>query len=383
MTDQYQTTNSTNSIGLPSSLPLLTPAKYFDVTDGNDFVNLVEVGADQSGMFDKIPRCGCLNQISLLSGDDYLTDQDSGSFIFGHQGNDTIFGNGGNDLLRGGAGADQLNGGENNDTIAGDRQNDILTGGSGNDVFVWGKIGDDYDTITDFTDSADRIKLKNNLTYNDLTIQQVGSDVLIQNRSGSAVSNIFLTLQNINVNMINSSDFLTHADNQTIHDSSKPLPNPGQVDNSQKSVITRIIPNNPYWGTKFPAIEPEEKPDTPNPPSTDENGSVNGDNTSSGDNTSGNDSESTDGNNNTNKNDFSQEEYLKLLSFGGKGGGGNKNTGNCDPAYPDFCIPSPPPDLDCADVRRLPGYEPDFRVRRADPHDLDIDGDGIGCNLSN
>lgn len=46
----------------------------------------------------------------------------------------------------------------------------------------------------------------------------------------------------------------------------------------------------------------------------------------------------------------------------------------CDPAYPDVCIPSPPPDLDCADIsfRR-------FRVFPPDPHRFDGDGDGIGC----
>ena len=48
--------------------------------------------------------------------------------------------------------------------------------------------------------------------------------------------------------------------------------------------------------------------------------------------------------------------------------------GNCDPAYPDVCIPSPPPDLDCGDItyRR-------FRVLPPDPHDFDGDKDGIGC----
>lgn len=46
----------------------------------------------------------------------------------------------------------------------------------------------------------------------------------------------------------------------------------------------------------------------------------------------------------------------------------------CDPAYPDVCIPSPPPDLDCADIpyRR-------FRVLPPDPHRFDRDRDGIGC----
>ena len=49
--------------------------------------------------------------------------------------------------------------------------------------------------------------------------------------------------------------------------------------------------------------------------------------------------------------------------------------GRCDASYPDVCIPPPPPDLDCADIpyRR-------FRVTGSDPHRLDGDRDGIGCN---
>lgn len=47
---------------------------------------------------------------------------------------------------------------------------------------------------------------------------------------------------------------------------------------------------------------------------------------------------------------------------------------NCDPSYPDVCIPPYPPDLDCGDIpfRR-------FRVVGADPHGFDRDRDGIGC----
>jgi micrococcal nuclease len=48
--------------------------------------------------------------------------------------------------------------------------------------------------------------------------------------------------------------------------------------------------------------------------------------------------------------------------------------GNCDPAYPTVCIPSPPPDLDCGQIpfRR-------FQVLPPDPHNFDGDHDGIGC----
>ncbi len=47
----------------------------------------------------------------------------------------------------------------------------------------------------------------------------------------------------------------------------------------------------------------------------------------------------------------------------------------CDPAYPDFCIAPPPPNLNCADV--APNVN--FTVLAPDPHGFDVDGDGIGC----
>ena len=49
-------------------------------------------------------------------------------------------------------------------------------------------------------------------------------------------------------------------------------------------------------------------------------------------------------------------------------------TDGCDPAYPDVCIPPPPPDLDCGEItyRR-------FTVLPPDPHRFDGDKDGIGC----
>jgi micrococcal nuclease len=48
--------------------------------------------------------------------------------------------------------------------------------------------------------------------------------------------------------------------------------------------------------------------------------------------------------------------------------------GTCDPAYPDVCIPPPPPDLNCGDIayRR-------FLVLAPDPHNFDGDHDGVGC----
>lgn len=47
---------------------------------------------------------------------------------------------------------------------------------------------------------------------------------------------------------------------------------------------------------------------------------------------------------------------------------------SCDPAYPDICLPSPPPDLDCRDIPHR-----NFRVLPPDPHNFDGGQDGIGC----
>ena len=49
-------------------------------------------------------------------------------------------------------------------------------------------------------------------------------------------------------------------------------------------------------------------------------------------------------------------------------------TRNCDPSYPDFCIPPPPPDLDCPDINAS-----NFTVQGTDPHGFDADNDGVGC----
>jgi hypothetical protein len=41
---------------------------------------------------------------------------------------------------------------------------------------------------------------------------------------------------------------------------------------------------------------------------------------------------------------------LGILPEGGREGGGGGGGGNCDPSYPDLCIPAYPPDLDCGEI---------------------------------
>ena len=53
---------------------------------------------------------------------------------------------------------------------------------------------------------------------------------------------------------------------------------------------------------------------------------------------------------------------------------GGRPAGECDPSYPTICLPPPPPDLDCPEIPYT-----DFQVLPPDPHRLDADEDGIGC----
>jgi DNA-binding beta-propeller fold protein YncE/endonuclease YncB( thermonuclease family) len=48
---------------------------------------------------------------------------------------------------------------------------------------------------------------------------------------------------------------------------------------------------------------------------------------------------------------------------------------DCDDSYPDFCIPPPPPNLNCDDIS-----EENFTVKGSDPHGFDGDNDGTGCD---
>src|SRR5215211_7890133 len=59
-------------------------------------------------------------------------------------------------------------------------------------------------------------------------------------------------------------------------------------------------------------------------------------------------------------------------------GEGEEEDAACDSSYPDFCIPPPPPGLNCDDVD-----DTNFEVVGSDPHDFDRDNDGIGCEDGN
>ena len=58
--------------------------------------------------------------------------------------------------------------------------------------------------------------------------------------------------------------------------------------------------------------------------------------------------------------------------------GGDDDDRGCDLSYPEDCIPSPPPDLDCGDN----GVPNNVKVLPPDPHRLDGNKGGVGCEGS-
>lgn len=51
----------------------------------------------------------------------------------------------------------------------------------------------------------------------------------------------------------------------------------------------------------------------------------------------------------------------------------------CDTRYAGGCVPPYPPDVDCADLEAI-GITEVTLTSPDDPHGLDPDGDGVGCN---
>jgi len=125
--------------------------------------------------------------------------------VAGYKGADTLTGNDGNDTLNGGEHNDVLNGGIGNDKLIAGTGNDSMTGGTGADTF-WFDIGlFGADTITDFENGTDKIRITNQAgidNISDLTITQQGANVLITLPDGSTI-----TVNNTAVADFDASDF--------------------------------------------------------------------------------------------------------------------------------------------------------------------------------
>jgi Ca2+-binding RTX toxin-like protein len=132
------------------------------------------------------------DQLSGDSGNDSLDGGDGDDKLFGGEGNDTLLGGQGQDRLVGDSGDDLLNGGTGDNT---------LTGGAGKDIFVLSTAG--KNTIADFEDGQDLLKLDGGLTFGQLSIFEQNGDTWITTKDNQPLA--FLT--GVDSNLITTADF--------------------------------------------------------------------------------------------------------------------------------------------------------------------------------
>lgn len=121
------------------------------------------------------------DQLDGQAGRDFLYGDGGKDKLYGNTGNDKLYGGGGKDKLFGDAGNDTLRGGARNDTLKGQGNADKLHGDAGNDILIGGAGRDSFffranggtDTVRDFRDNVDTLKLDDNLWSGTKTKAQV------------------------------------------------------------------------------------------------------------------------------------------------------------------------------------------------------------------
>lgn len=124
------------------SLSIVSLGSDYDVakaTGQNDVFSYDALPLEQLNALSGSPG---IEKISLLGGNDEVTDNDETRFYIGNAGDDVILGNGGFDTLNGGGGNDLLIGGNDDNFLVGGSDDDTLQGENGND-FINGQLDND------------------------------------------------------------------------------------------------------------------------------------------------------------------------------------------------------------------------------------------------
>ena len=140
------------------------------------------------------------------TGIDTLIGGNDNDFLSGNLDNDRLLGRNGNDTLDGGSGADNLKGDADDDYLIGGLGRDTLNGGSGADIFaVASGVSADLDVIVDFTDGVDFLELTGDLSFGDLTFNELGTRTFVVETS---TNQKLAVLMNVDAVDITESDFV-------------------------------------------------------------------------------------------------------------------------------------------------------------------------------
>jgi Ca2+-binding RTX toxin-like protein len=130
------------------------------------------------------------------SGDNILSGNGNNNFLAGNGGNDILQGgagndslvdNGGNNLFDGGSGNDSLSGAAGNEMFIGAAGNDVLTPGGGIDIIAFNR-GDGSDTLNPGAGLDNVISLGRGIAYADLSLQKVGTDLVLGTGAGEQIN---------------------------------------------------------------------------------------------------------------------------------------------------------------------------------------------------
>lgn len=190
------------------------------ISDGGSFRGITSFAEDGRGNLYAIGIGGAVSRLSFGQ-----ASGDAGDVIGGGTGDDRMYGGAGRDTIYGGAGRDTLDGGQDrdflaggalgdvvaggtgNDRISGAGGNDILRGGPGRDVLGGGGGADGFyfaanstaDTITDFEDDVDYVRLGEGFGFGSVrqalrVADQVGDDVVFTFSGGRSLTLLGVSL---------------------------------------------------------------------------------------------------------------------------------------------------------------------------------------------
>jgi len=164
----------------------------------------VHTGEAAGDTFNSVEHFQLTNGFTLV---DSFTGSAGNDWVAGYKGVDNLNGMDGNDTLNGGEHNDVLDGGAGADKLYGGTGNDQETGGSGADQFTINAKAFGADTVTDFENGVDKIRIQGVAGWDDF------SDVAVSaNGSGWAVITFpdgsTITLTGVVASDVDASDFL-------------------------------------------------------------------------------------------------------------------------------------------------------------------------------